>query len=221
MDLQDGVFHNIEFQPNSPTVYDVVVESNTLKVVDGKLVGSIFLDQRKMIKGRYVLTFDVSTALNRVEGKVTSRRESDPPKDYRAWGEVTVPEDAKNKVDPENAVYVLWIDKCVPAGKGLSLRIWMTAQNGRAVPENVTFMPGCSGLQQGDLSDLRISGHKITGTIRAVINGDGYNVKDRNQKCEYAVDAATDGKDVAGAYKGIYDKREMKKMEVAGRYYNP
>lgn len=217
VDLKDGVFGNIQFKPNSPTAYDVVIRTNTLQMADGRLTGTIVLDQRKMIKGLYTLTFDAGTALNRPDGKVLVQRDGGAGKEYRVWGEVTVPE--SDKVDPENAEYILWLDKCIPKVPGL--RIWMTAEKGRALPKNVTFMPGCAGLQQGDLADLRIAGNRVSGTVRAVINGDGYNVKDRNLRCEYVVDATTDGKNITGTFKGYYDRRDPKKMEVAGCFFNP
>jgi hypothetical protein len=207
----------MRFVPRSPPNYDVKIEKNEMAFGNSRWTGGLTLYQARMRKGHYVLTFNVGAKHNRLRGSVSVSQDGGPARDFHAWGEVTVPESEQR--DPANGVYNLWLDKSVVGTPGMT--VWFGSANGQISSEETrAWVRNLSGTHSSDPTGLRIDGDRLVGTYRAVVNGDGYAVKDKNIRCEYEVDARIQGGSVEGTFKGFFDKRDPRLGEIAGTWCN-
>ena len=217
MDLKNGKFGNTKFEPRDPKQYDVSIIKNDLNFDGERWTGTLKLEQKKSIKGVYTLTFNVGCKDNRLRGEVISQREGDKPKTWEAWGEVDVP--GTEPGNPENGIYEIWIDKCIPTNPGLYT--WLRTENGKVSEENKAWIRGCAGMHPADPRGLSVKGTKLTGMWVGIANGDGYALKDKNVKLVFELDAEVKDGVVTGTYRGYYDARDPKRGEiVAGVYRN-
>jgi len=115
---------------------------------------------------------------------------------------------AAPKLNPENGVYTLTLDKALEGGKPLTLHLdrrdgafglaFATAPTFNRMPHDV------------DASGLKLVGTTLKGEIEVTINPDPYVPRDHKPvSCAYTIDAAIQYGTLTGAFRGRYGPRAV------------